>query len=156
MQAQKRPAVVRADDHLAWLVSVLEGGGHLDHVELGQHVVDGVRLASNQSAQYEARNYRLAAGALGSATVEPRGPGELAGLYLELPKTRFVDLQQTHQALCLVRNDALKELVLPQKRLLRGPGCIGPHRQPLALAVGVGIELLLVPTAGGGSANVGV
>ncbi len=159
VQAQKRRVAVRADDRLAWLDRVLEGGGHLHPIELDQHLVHGVRLPSNPSDQDGHPVPRLAAGALGPATAVPRGPGELAGPLLGLPKVGFVDLQQAHHAFGLVRDDALEEPVPPPKGLIHSqahPGCGGPHRQPLAHAVGIGIELLLVPKAAQRCAGGGV
>ena len=53
-----------ADDYLAWLDSVLDSGDHLHPIELGQHLVGGVRLTSNPSDQDGNPFHRLAAGAL--------------------------------------------------------------------------------------------
>jgi len=109
---------VRADDCLTRLDGVLEGRGNFRPAELAQHLVHGVRLASNPPNQDGHPVSRLAAGALGAVTSVPSRSGELARALLRLQKVGFIDLQHACHALGLVWNNALEEPMPPPKRLV--------------------------------------
>ena len=159
VQPQEGRVAVRTDDRLAWLDGVLQGGGHFHPVELGQHLVDGVRLATNPSNQDRHPVRSLAALTLGPTSAVSRWPGELARPLLGLSKIRFIDLQHPRAALGLLGDHALEEPMPPPEGLVYGDAHLGgggPDGQPLANAIGVRLELLLVPQTAQGRAGRGV
>ena len=159
VQPQEGRVAVRTDDRLAWLDGVLQGGGHFHPVELGQHLVDGVRLATNPSNQDRHPVRSLAALTLGPTSAVSRWPGELARPLLGLSKIRFIDLQHPRDALGLLGDHALEEPMPPPEGLVYGDAHLGgggPDGQPLANAIGVRLELLLVPQTAQGRAGRGV